>query len=197
MSNIEIKNKNKYNNLNFIKQLSVKEILEIDGYVRYNCDISASEEDIKIIEKEFNNLKRDKYALENTQRHRAYSNAIILPWLNNKIVWLPVIIEEGEELSIYDQGNNNPEHTEVRYFNAISQESKDTKLLNDLIISDFKNTIGLNMSSPIFVGVHFVNTFCDNSKRQGVASPDTLHQDGEPFTFAHLVSVAMIMLMVE
>lgn len=40
---------------------------------------------------------------------------------------------------------------------------------------------------PIHVGVHFVKLLVENDDDKAVSSPDCLHQDGEPFTFAHLI----------
>ncbi|PTH97993.1 hypothetical protein BU099_09590 [Staphylococcus xylosus] len=40
---------------------------------------------------------------------------------------------------------------------------------------------------PIHVGVHFVKLYVENDNDKAFSSPDCLHQDGEPFTFAHLV----------
>lgn len=57
-----------------------------------------------------------------------------------------------------------------------------------MIIDDITNTINLNKNLPIFAGIHLVNTCCDSNDRQGIASPDCLHKDGETFTFAHLFS---------
>jgi hypothetical protein len=60
--------------------------------------------------------------------------------------------------------------------------------LNSIIIEDYNLTFGLNdYYLPIYVGIHFVKltSTCDQSL--GISSPDCFHQDGEPFTFAHLL----------
>ncbi|KEF38678.1 2OG-Fe dioxygenase [Schinkia azotoformans MEV2011] len=39
----------------------------------------------------------------------------------------------------------------------------------------------------VHVGVHFVKLLVKNNGEKAVSSPNNLHQDGEPFTFAHLI----------
>ncbi|MCG3470916.1 2OG-Fe dioxygenase family protein [Xenorhabdus bovienii] len=92
------------------------------------------------------------------------------------------------ELSGYDQGNNNHEHNNIRYFNSISSELKNTKLLQDILIDYFNKTFSLKEHNlPIYAGVHIVKVICSDNNKPGFSSPDCFHQDGEPFTFAHLV----------
>ncbi|MGJ0624356.1 2OG-Fe dioxygenase family protein [Xenorhabdus bovienii] len=103
-------------------------------------------------------------------------------------MWLPTKKSDKGELSGYDQENNNPEYNNIRYFNSISSELKNTKLLQDTLIDDFNKTFFLKEHNlPIYAGVHIVKIICSDNSKPGFSSPDCFHQDGEPFTFAHLV----------
>lgn len=167
----------------------LKEDFQQNGFIQYK----ASEVDINsklTIFNEFRELEKDPFSPSNTQRFRRYGNALIFPWEKQKNpIWLPTTrTDDGKELSGYDQGNNNPEHGSIRYFNALSDDVKSSKYLNSIIIEDYNLTFGLDdYYLPIYVGIHFVKltSTCDQSL--GISSPDCFHQDGEPFTFAHLL----------
>lgn len=166
---------------------TLKETFRKNGFIQYK----ASDIDIDskiLISREFKALEEDPFAPPNTQRFRRYGNALILPWEKHiEPIWLPTVLsDKGQELSGYDQGNNNPEHGSIRYFNALSRNVKFSHYLNKLIVEDYKLTFGLNeYYLPIYVGVHFVK-LTSNNQSLGISSPDCFHQDGEPFTFAHL-----------
>lgn len=169
--------------------LALKSSFEKNGFLQYK----AAEVDFdskRVIFEEFQMLEKDQFAPSDTQRFRRYGNALILPWEKEiKPIWLPPVANDnGEYLSGYDQGTNNPEHSSIRYFNALSEEVKKTKYLNQLVIDDYKLTFGLNDHYlPIYIGVHFVKLTSNSSDILGISSPDCFHQDGEPFTFAHLI----------
>lgn len=163
--------------------------LHKDGFSHFRSSVAVSAEEKGYLMHEVSLLERDKHAPASTLRFRRYGNAIILPWKDNELHWLPTHKENGKEFSGYDQGSNNPEHGSIRYFNALSSALKNSDFLKDLIIDDFKQTFGFeNDYLPVYVGVHLVKVRCDNNELPGFSSPDCFHQDGEPFTFAHLVS---------
>lgn len=163
--------------------------LQTKGYMHYQAATPCSQEDKGFLLDEVRGLEKDPYAPENTIRHRRYGNAIILPWKNNELHWLPTKIQGGKQFSGYDQGSNNPEHDSIRYFNALSPQLKSTEFMNQLVIEDFEKTFGLNDHYlPVYVGVHIVKVICKDNEKLGFSSPDCFHQDGEPFTFAHLIS---------
>ena len=112
-----------------------------------------------------------------------------MPWNNKEVHWIPTVRKNFVNLSGYDQGTNNPEHDNVRYFNSLSEKIKKSNVLNDIVIDDFNNTFwpddGHNL--PIYFGVHFVKLSVSSKYDEGVSSPNCFHQDGEPFTFAHLI----------
>jgi len=169
--------------------LALKSSFEKNGFLQYKA-AEVDTDSKRVIFEEFQMLEKDQFAPSDTQRFRRYGNALILPWEKEiKPIWLPPVANDnGEYLSGYDQGNNNPEHSSIRYFNALSEEVKKTKYLNQLVIDDYKLTFGLNDHYlPIYIGVHFVKLTSKSSDILGISSPDCFHQDGEPFTFAHLI----------
>ncbi|QNX35363.1 2OG-Fe dioxygenase family protein [Acinetobacter seifertii] len=169
--------------------LALKSSFEKNGFLQYKA-AEVDSDSKRVIFEEFQMLEKDQFAPSDTQRFRRYGNALILPWEKEiKPIWLPPVANDnGEYLSGYDQGNNNPEHSSIRYFNALSEDVKKTKYLNQLVIDDYKLTFGLNDHYlPIYIGVHFVKLTSNSSDILGISSPDCFHQDGEPFTFAHLI----------
>ncbi|NUF35669.1 2OG-Fe dioxygenase family protein, partial [Acinetobacter oleivorans] len=169
--------------------LALKSSFEKNGFLQYKA-AEVDSDSRRVIFEEFQMLEKDQFAPSDTQRFRRYGNALILPWEKEiKPIWLPPVANDnGEYLSGYDQGNNNPEHSSIRYFNALSEDVKKTKYLNKLVIDDYKLTFGLNDHYlPIYIGVHFVKLTSNSSDILGISSPDCFHQDGEPFTFAHLI----------
>lgn len=169
--------------------LALKSSFEKNGFLQYKA-AEVDTDSKRVIFEEFQMLEKDQFSPSDTQRFRRYGNALILPWEKEiKPIWLPPVANDnGEYLSGYDQGTNNPEHSSIRYFNALSEEVKKTKYLNQLVIDDYKLTFGLNDHYlPIYIGVHFVKLTSNSSDILGISSPDCFHQDGEPFTFAHLI----------
>lgn len=151
--------------------------LEKNGFAHYQVSIPCSENDFALLHKEFSTLERDIYAPKEVNRYRRYANAIILPWKNNELSWLPTKKEGGKELSGYDQGSNNPEHNNIRYFNAISTELKNSDFLKNLVIDDFEKTFGMNTHYlPIYAGIHLVKVCCLDNKFPGFSSPDCFYQ---------------------
>lgn len=170
--------------------LALKSSFEKNGFLQYKA-AEVDSDSKRVIFEEFQMLEKDQFAPSDTQRFRRYGNALILPWEKEiKPIWLPPVANDnGEYLSGYDQGTNNPEHSSIRYFNALSEEVKKTNYLNQLVIDDYKLTFGLNDHYlPIYIGVHFVKLTSNSSDILGISSPDCFHQDGEPFTFAHLIN---------
>lgn len=169
----------------------IKQKLQDKGYCVFSPPHTYSDDDIKIITSEFTHLEKDHYAPDKVKRFRRYANGIILPWKNNvTIEWLPIKEIDGKRLSGYVQGGNNPEYDNIRYFNAISDGVKRNTFLQELIKWDFFNTFwdDNDIRLPIYFGLHFVKILSSSDTDLGISSPNCFHQDGEPFTFAHLVS---------
>jgi len=96
------------------------------------------------------------------------------------------------EFSEYYQSDYNPEYvSRVRHFMPFEDELKHDPFLNHIVWQDFDLTLGFwneaQMIRPFVVGVHLVKLLVTNAGDRAVSSPDILHQDGEPFTFVHLV----------
>ncbi|MFD2643456.1 2OG-Fe dioxygenase family protein [Pseudomonas japonica] len=161
------------------------------GFARFKEDIECDSIEREIIEAEFNCLEHDEYAPDAVKRFRRYANGVILPWRNEAFVeWLPAgKNESGYPISGYDQGGHNPEHTAARHFRSLSERVKSTRFLQTLITADFSKTFwsDKDVRLPIYVGVHFVRLVSTAVSDLGISSPNCFHQDGEPFTFAHLV----------
>nr|WP_308217849.1 MULTISPECIES: 2OG-Fe dioxygenase family protein [Staphylococcus] len=71
----------------------------------------------------------------------------------------------------------------------IRKNIRSNKLLNEIIKANYKETFWSEEDkfSPIHVGVQFVKLYVEKDGDKAISSPDCLHQDGEPFTFAHLI----------
>jgi hypothetical protein len=178
-----------YNLLFGDKILNLKENFYRDGFLQYKASEMDIESKISIYN-EFKKIEKDPFSSPENNRFRRYGNALIFPWDDViKPIWLPTKLDENQnELSGYDQGDNNPEHSSIRYFSALSNQVKSSNYLNKLIVEDYELTFGLdNHNLPIYVGVHFVKLVSESDSVLGISSPDCFHQDGEPFTFAHLI----------
>ncbi len=166
--------------------------LKDKGYAIYDYMESLRydgiEKDYEALLSYFENLPIDDYAPE-LNRYRRYSRALVLPTSGN-IEWLPDVKREGNEYAAYFQGKFNPEHPgSYREFHSIDSDIRDNKLLKKIIMANYHETFWQEEDKimPIHVGVHFVKLMVDNDEDKAVSSPDCLHQDGEPFTFAHLI----------
>lgn len=167
-------------------------VLAEDGYEHYMPRVSESYrvEDLAGLRQEFDRLERDEYAPVGGRRFRRYGNGVILPWENKTGHWLPIVESDtGERRAGYDQGSNNPDHLSVRYFHALSESVRSNAILRALIEEDFSLTFWPRdgQQLPVYFGVHFVKLTSSGPSDPGVSSPDYFHQDGEPFTFAHLI----------
>lgn len=166
--------------------------LKNKGYAIYDymdaLEYEGIEEDYKELLDYFEDLPVDDYAPE-LNRYRRYSRALVLPASKN-IEWLPNVVRDGREYAAYFQGRFNPEHPgSYREFHAIDPHILENTLLKKIIMADYEETFWgeEDMIMPIHVGVHFVKLEVEKEGDRAVSSPDCLHQDGEPFTFAHLI----------
>lgn len=150
---------------------------------------SVSEEELALIKRTFESMPKDAYAQTNG-RYRRFSRAVIMPW-NLHLEWLPSSYDEdGNEVAEYFQGDFNPEYKEAyRKFPALPEAVRNTELLKQIIQYDFAQTHwnAHDTDMPINVGIHFVRLIVEKDGDEAVSSPNCLHRDGEPFTFAHLI----------
>ncbi len=169
----------------------IKATLAEHGYAHYQPHIHFSGEERDLIRNEFLGLQPDTFAPEHVGRFRRYGNGVIIPWSHVlDLHWMPPVLGADERpQSGYNQGGFNPEHNNVRYFDALSSDIRASPILRQLVLNDFSYTSWTESekSFPIYFGVHFVKLRSCGPAEFGVSSPDCFHQDGEPFTFGHLV----------
>ena len=135
---------------------------------------------------EFDELPPDPYAPA-SGRYRRYGQGILIPW-TDEFRWLPPV-DSHTASAEYFQGDHNPEFAGVvRAIPALTARAERNSLLRAIIRFDFGQTWWNAADSrwPLHVGVHFVKLAVDHDG-EAVSSPAELHQDGEPFTFAHLL----------
>lgn len=168
-------------------------LLKEKGYSRFHLADEITDLNVyhylRELEKEFDHLPIDPYAVDK-KRYRRYSRAIIMPW-SREVEWLPNYLLEGNPVSEYFQGKFNGEYLEAyRAFPPLSDQVKLNPLLNKIIQCDFDMTFWNDRDCimPIHVGVHFVKMLAETKNDESTASPDCIHQDGEPFTFVHLIN---------
>lgn len=166
--------------------------LKHNGYAKYDymdaLKYDGIIEDYESLLTYFEDLPIDDYAPD-LNRYRRYSRALILP-TSGDIEWLPNVTRDDHEYSAYFQGRFNPEHAgSYREFHSIDPHIRDNRLLQEIIMANYRETFWREEDQlmPIHVGVHFVKLMVENDGDKAVSSPDCLHQDGEPFTFAHLI----------
>ncbi|MEU5242335.1 2OG-Fe dioxygenase family protein [Streptomyces lydicus] len=138
----------------------------------------------------FAELPPDPYA-EHAHRFRRYGRAVYVPW-DQSLTWLPTTPDPAlGPVTEYYQGEHNPEHRgERRRFPAVTPEARANALLRQIILFDAEEACQLESlrHGLVHVGVHFLKLAVDGADEVAVPSPNALHQDGEPFTFAHLIS---------
>lgn len=139
---------------------------------------------------EFAGLPLDPYGEPGLNRYRRHTSAVFLPW-KRELHWLPKARNpEFGEVAHYSQGSYNPEHPDMnRWFPAVSARAEANPLLREIVFFDFGQTHwSVNeLHRPLHVGVHFIKLRVESGDGRAVSSPNHLHQDGEPFHFAHLV----------
>jgi len=165
----------------------LKNSLNSAGFTRFDISLDCQKE-LNLLRCELDNLEVDKHDPA-SNRQRAYSSGIILPW-SGDFFPIPSSKTVAGEKSFYYQGNFNPEYAnKPREFNSISNELINSNLLKNLVATDYSltewSTHEHNM--PLYVGIHLVKLSVDEDHHESIASPNHLHQDGEKYTFAHLI----------
>jgi hypothetical protein len=171
---------------------STAQSLQTDGYCRFKVDDIApspdTERGLALLHAAVDELPADPYA-PSANRYRWYSNGILLPWAR-RIEWMPNRQGPRGEYSEYYQSDYNPEYvSQVRHFVPFDDSVKHDPFLSHIVWQDFDLTFWneAQLIRPFVVGVHLVKLLVPNADDKAVSSPDVLHQDGEPFTFVHLV----------
>jgi hypothetical protein len=171
---------------------SAAQSLQTDGYCRFTLPdgpaTSGSGSGLARLQTAVDTLPADPYA-PSANRYRRYSNGILLPWCR-QVEWMPNLHGDHGAYSEYYQADFNPEYRSmVRRMVPFEDELKSDPFLNDIIWHDFDLTFWdeSQLIRPFVVGVHLVKLLVRHASDVAVSSPDVLHQDGEPFTFVHLV----------
>ena len=172
---------------------STAQSLQTEGYCRFKVDDIApspdTERGLARLQAAVDNLPADPYAPA-ANRYRRYSNGILLPW-TRRIEWMPNRQGPKGDYCEYYQSDYNPEYlSKVRHFVPFEEELKHDPFLNHILWQDFDLTFWneAQLIRPFVVGVHLVKLLVNRAGDRAVSSPDVLHQDGEPFTFVHLVA---------
>lgn len=135
------------------------------------------------VQDHFNVLPRDPYD-EVANRYRQLSRYVLIPFAG-------LLIPRPEQASLYKQDVAFNDETKVveRQFEALPERIYSCEFIRALIVHDFQNSPfdEYSLSLPIDVGVHFIRLLAEPGK-PGVAVPNRLHKDGEPFTWIHLVN---------
>ena len=168
---------------------ATKDTLALDGFARFSLpDTSRSF---------FGHLNEACFALEpdpygdGQTRFRSYARAMMLPWEDRK-EWFPSTIrhESTTPLNEYYQGDFNPEIGDrSRYFPVLDPLISRSTELSDVIAHDFAKTTwsSLDLTNPIQVGVALMRLYTTSETPEAKITPDCLHQDGEHYTFIHLI----------
>jgi hypothetical protein len=170
--------------------------LQQRGYERYDLaselGVSPADGRLRGLTTEFELLPPDPYAPEDG-RFRRFGRGVLLPW-SKEFHWMPEIpADTGRPdggVNLYQQGVYNPEYVGlVRQMPGLTEGVRQNSLLTDMVRFDFSQTAWSDVERcwPILVGVHLIKLSVTGPGGRAVASPDMLHQDGEPYTFAHLI----------
>ncbi|MFJ3600923.1 2OG-Fe dioxygenase family protein [Streptomyces sp. NPDC090126] len=167
--------------------------LSRQGWDRWNLGtefgIDETGSDYRALRAAYDDLPEDPYAV-GSGRYRRYARGVFLPW-SREFFFMPATESQAREgMNGYYQGDNNPEYVNVtRNLPAISEEVCRNKLLLDMIQFDFSQTRWSEDDAvwPLYVGVHLIKLHIEEDDREAVSSPNELHQDGEPYVFAHLI----------
>jgi hypothetical protein len=182
-----------------VETLSPVEATELSeaGFARYGAEdfrkrVAEYDADrlLEELQGQFVGMPSDPYA-PNANRYRRYGRAVYVPWSGN-LTWLPPVQDaELGEATEYFQGDFNPEFRGARRrFPAVPAEARANELLRQIILFDAEQALWLDelRDGPVHIGIHFLTLRVEEAGERAVPSPDFLHQDGERFTFAHLIN---------
>ncbi|MFK0294341.1 2OG-Fe dioxygenase family protein [Streptomyces sp. NPDC090442] len=163
------------------------------GFARYDLaeefGIAESDDVYQSLRAEFVDLPPDPYATE-AGRNRRYARGIYLPW-SREFSWIPnTHFDEQGWMNGYYQADHNPEYVGVvRKLPAMSETARNNPIIREILSFDFAQTRWSqdDAAFPLHVGVHLIKLAVDDPGLEAISSPNELHQDGEPFVFAHLV----------
>ena len=169
--------------------------LEHTSFVIFNLqylpDNTKMQEDFALLQSMFADLSLDAYDLS-AHRYRRYSCTKLLP-CSRLLQWIsPTTDDNGNEFSAHYPGYFNAEFSGLaRHFSPIDEVTQKSDLLTELIWHDFDCTTwsAAECNTPKHIGVHLVTLRVTDDGTEAAASCNRLHQDGETYTFVHLVEL--------
>lgn len=176
---------------------SYKEMLQQNGFCRFQAndvlaplrDYPGLSEELELLRKEAASLERDPYDPQGV-RHRRYAQAAYLPW-ENRLSWYPGRTFGGTTYTEYYQGVFNPDHADNRRrLVRFSDELLNSPLMRSIIDGNYELTTwsAEDAHLPLQVGLTMIKMAPTDKVRTAFATPNALHQDGERYTFAHLIT---------
>ena len=125
----------------------------------------------------------------NGNRYRRYGVFILHPW-SGMLESIPPVwdADQNERVARYLQSARiNPEHGgKARAFAPLTTTQRTNLFLRSTIMRCFRSIPWSDLSQPVIVGVHVIQLIAHRDA-PAVSSPDALHRDGEPWTWAFLL----------
>lgn len=137
----------------------------------------------------FDDLPPDQYDATGLRKRR-YGRFVYIPWADVLLEQPSVVDSDGNTVVEYFQplSLNSVDGGKRRPFTPLHPVTRSNRALHELIRFDYWSLPERHdwNGMPITVGVHQIS-LAPNSSQHAVSSPDHLHQDGEPFTYVHLM----------
>lgn len=165
-----------------------RDTLEREGYCFGDFRDSLSVDDLRILVEAARSAPADLYDTT-ASRFRRYHQAIYFPW-TCEIAPVPPF-RDGPDVPAYctyfQASSFNTEYGNLRRrFAPFGQKLLECRALSELIENCFQIIPRSRLAGfgrrPVLVGMHIIRLESDG-RRAAVATPNLLHQDGEPFTF--------------
>lgn len=172
---------------------SLKSKLLEDGFIRFSgAEIAFSREDHlawrAFCERNFAAMPADPYCRVGLRKRR-HATYVFLPW-NDTISAAPTVLNptnQQQSYAYYQGPAQQPEHGGVvRYFMPVLPDQRLNPALLTLMRFDFSLISWPYGAMPVSVHVSVVSLE-PQANEPAVITPNAIHQDGEPYTFVHLV----------
>ena len=163
---------------------SPRDDIETQGYACFmGPDLSMSphlKRELDSFCSAYEGMPADKYC-KSGNRFRRLSRFVLLPWLG--LIEPRPVTQYLQDLDLNPQDGGM-----VRNFERLTDAMEANEFLREMILFDFHHTTFSESarSMPMDVGVHTIRHVA-RPGLPGIASPDQLHKDGEPYTFVHLI----------
>jgi hypothetical protein len=172
----------------------IEQSLIRDGYVRVDENfIGTGMGDVGKTREAFIESCKDIPADQHCEkgvRHRRYQPFVLHPW-SGTLESMPPVWDAGRKdyVTRYLQSVRiNPEHGgEARGFAPLTNAQVTNLFLRSTVRRCFGVLPWRETHKPVFVGVHIIQLVAKPGA-PAVSSPDLLHRDGEPYTWAFLLA---------